>query len=196
MKHIVVAVTGASGASYARMLVEQILAGGHYVHLIVSPHGRRMLAEEAGVDDPASLVAAGTGAVHPYDDLGDVLASGSVGTDAMVICPASADTLGAVAAGLAGNLIRRAAHVHLKEHRRLVLVPREMPMGTIYLENLLRLSRAGAIVAPACPGFYTGARSVEDLVAFVVGRILDLLGISHQLGVRYGELESGCSDAP
>jgi len=103
----------------------------------------------------------------------------------MVICPCSGNTLAAVAAGTADNLITRAALVTLKEARRLVLVPREMPLGRIELENMLRVSQAGGIICPACPGFYMGPRTIDDLVDFVAGRVLDLLGLTHQLGVRW-----------
>ncbi len=189
MKPIVLAVTGASGAVYARGLAGALVGAGYPLHLIVSPHGRRLLAEELGIDDPAEL-AGGAGAVtvHPHDDLGDPLASGSVITGGMVVCPASIDTVASVAAGRAGDLIDRAAHCHLKQRRPLVLVPREMPLTVIDLENMLRLARAGAVVAPACPGFYLGAKTIDDLVDFVVGRVLDLLGIEHDLPVRYRRL--------
>ena len=103
----------------------------------------------------------------------------------MIICPASMNTVAAISAGLGGNLIDRCAHVHLKERRPLVIVPRETPLTQIDLANLLRLSQAGAIIAPACPGFYLHPQSVDDLVAFVAGRVLDLVGIPHTLPVRY-----------
>ena len=190
MKQIVLAITGASGAIYARTLAEQLAAAGCRTHLVVSPHGRQLLQEELGITDLRALApqAGESLVIHPYDDLGDALSSGSVPTDGMAICPASANTVAAVAAGLADNLIARAAHVHLKERRPLVVVPREMPMGAIELENLLRLSHAGAVIAPACPGFYLGPRTIEDLVNFVVGRLLDLLGVPHALAVRYRPL--------
>jgi len=189
MKPIVLAVTGASGAVYARGLAGALLKAGGPVHLIVSPHGRRLLGAELGLTDPAELGgAAGAVTVHSHDDLGDPLASGSVLTGGMVICPASVDTVASVAAGRAGDLIDRAAHCHLKQRRPLILVPREMPLTAIDLENMLRLSRAGAVIAPASPGFYLGPESIDDLVAFVVGRVLDLLGVPHELPVRYRPL--------
>jgi 4-hydroxy-3-polyprenylbenzoate decarboxylase len=174
-------------------LAEQLAAADCIVHLVVSPHGQRLLAEELGVAAPAELMRSHRErlAVHPYDDIGDALASGSVRTDGMVICPASVNTVASIAAGLAGNLIDRAAHVHLKERRPLVIVPRETPLTQIDLANLLRLSQAGATIAPACPGFYLQPKTVDDLAAFVVGRVLDCLGIDHGLAVRYRELEQG-----
>ncbi len=187
MKQIVLAVTGASGAVYAQGVATALVAAGAHVHLIVSDCGRRLVAEELHLTDPAGL-AAGAGealTVHPCDDLGDPLASGSTATDGMVICPASVNTVAAVAAGLADTLIRRAAGIHLRHRRPLVVVPREMPLGTIDLENLTRLSRAGAVIAPASPGFYLAPTSIDDLVQFVTGRILDLLAIDHDLPVRY-----------
>jgi len=188
VKQIVLAVTGASGAVYAGDLARQLVAGGAHVHLIVSDCGRRLLAEELRVDDPIDLVAPDARAAvtpHPCDELGDPLASGSMMTDGMVICPASMNTVAAVAAGLADTLIRRAAGIHLRHRRPLVVVPREMPLGTLDLENLTRASRAGAIIAPACPGFYLHPESIDDLVRFVTGRVLDLLGVGHDLPVRY-----------
>lgn len=190
MRNIVLAITGASGAAYARALAEQLLAAGCRLHLLVSPDGRKLLDAEIGPGWDARLVTEDGGRVveHGYDNLADALSSGSVPTDGMVICPASANTVASVAAGLADNLIDRAAHVHLKERRRLIVVPREMPMDAIMLENLARLARAGAIVAPACPGFYFGPQGVDDLVNFVVARVLDLLGVSHELVGRYKDL--------
>ncbi len=189
MRRIVVAITGASGAAYARALVRRLLGAACGVDLIVTPHGRRLLAEEVGVEDLTALTPGVDGdlAVHPYEDLGDSLASGSVPSDGMVICPASINTVGQIAAGLAGNLVTRAAHVHLKQRRRLVIAPRETPLSPIDLRNLLRLSEAGAIIAPACPGFYMGPESISDLVDFFVARLLDLLGVDHDLRMRYGQ---------
>lgn len=191
MRDFVVGITGASGAVYARRLLERLTqddADAH-VHLVISPHGRRILADELGLaaPSPTSLVGAAADRVTAYDcaDVGCVLASGSFRTDGMVICPCSSNTLASVAAGLADNLITRAAYVTLKERRRLVLLHREMPVTAIDLRNMLEVSRAGAIVCPASPGFYHGPQSVEDLVDFVVGRLLDLLGVRHGLDTRW-----------
>jgi 4-hydroxy-3-polyprenylbenzoate decarboxylase len=151
--------------------------------------GRRLLAEECGIKtlDAASLLGRPSESLrlHPYEDVGAVLASGSYPTDGMIVCPCSSNTLGALASGLGDNLISRAAQVTLKEARRLVLVHREMPLSGIDLRNMLRLQRSGAIICPANPGFYLQPRTVGDLVDFVVGRVLDLVGVVHSLRVRW-----------
>ena len=123
--------------------------------------------------------------LHEYRDVGALIASGSFRTDGMIVCPCSSNTLGALASGLAGNLLTRAAAVTLKERRRLIVVPREMPLSPIDLRNALRLSEAGAIICPASPGFYLRPRGVSDLVDFVVGRLLDLMGVAHALDTRW-----------
>ncbi|MGB0716088.1 MAG: UbiX family flavin prenyltransferase, partial [Phycisphaerae bacterium] len=122
---------------------------------------------------------------HSVSDVGSVISSGSFLTDGMVICPCSSQTLGAVACGLGENLIHRAAHVTLKEMRRLVVVPREMPMSRIDLQNSLRLSEAGAVLCPAAPGFYLRPTTVQELVDFVAGKILDLLDVPHSMNTRW-----------
>lgn len=125
--------------------------------------------------------------VYGRDDWYAPMASGSNPPDAMVICPCTMGTLGAVASGLSENLIERAADVVLKEHRKLILVPRETPVSIIHLENMLKLAKAGAVILPGNPGFYHQPKSIADLVDFVVARILDHLSIPHQLVVRWGE---------
>ena len=189
MKQIVLAITGASGAVYARRLAECVLKAGAHLHLVASPHGRRVLADELDVRQFSAEALLGGGAEHttvyPFQDIGARLASGSFRTDGMVICPCSSNTLAAVAAGLADNLITRAALVTLKEAQRLILVPREAPLNQIEIANLLRVSQAGGVICPACPGFYLRPQSVADLVDFVVGRILDLLDLPHELRVRW-----------
>ncbi len=186
---IVVAVTGASGGLYALRVLDCLEAAGVEVHLIVSPHGRRLLADECDVRaiEAERLIGRSSARlrVHAFEDIGVLPASGSFRTDGMVICPCSSNTLGAVAAGLGDNLITRAAHVTLKEGRRLVIVHREMPVSGIDLENLLRLQRAGAVICPASPGFYLRPRTVGELVDFVAGRVLDLLDVPHELNVRW-----------
>lgn len=189
-KRIVVAVTGASGAIYARRLLECLAIGGAEIHLIVSPYGRVLFADELGLldPDPQALVGdelAKAVEVHRYNDVGAKPASGSFITDGMIICPCSSNTLGEVAAGTGGNLISRAAAVHLKEARRLVLVPREMPLSQIEIANMLRISRAGGILCPAAPGFYMLPKSIDDLVDFVVGKLCDLVGVPHSLKTRW-----------
>ncbi len=189
MKQIVLAITGASGGIYARRLADCVLQAGAHLHLLASPHGRRVMAEELGMPrfDADALLGRRPSetTVYSFQDIGARLASGSFRTDGMVICPCSSNTLAAVAAGTADNLITRAALVTLKESRRLILVPREMPLSQIELANMLRLSQAGAIVCPACPGFYMQPTTINDLVDFVVGRVLDLLGLPHDLRVRW-----------
>jgi 4-hydroxy-3-polyprenylbenzoate decarboxylase len=188
-RNIVVGITGASGGPYAVRLLDCLESAGVTIHLVVSPYGQRLLAEECGIRsiDTESILGRPSGRVqiHSHPDVGGRLASGSFQTDGMVICPCSSNTLGAVASGLGDNLIARAAQVTLKEARRLILVHREMPLSGIDLANMLRLQQAGAIICPANPGFYLSPRTVSDLVDFVVGRVLDLLGISHSLHVRW-----------
>lgn len=188
-REVVMGVTGASGGPYALRLLDCLEASGTLVHVVVSPNGRRLLEDECGIDaiEPAGILGRPTDRVrvHDYQNIADELASGSYRTDGMVICPCSSNTLGTAASGLGDNLIARAACVTLKEGRRLVIVHREMPVSGIDLENMLRLQRAGAIICPASPGFYLHPASVGDLVDFVVGRVLDLLNVQHDLRVRY-----------
>ncbi len=183
------AITGASGACYARRLAECILSAEAHLHLVVSPHGARVVADELGIRKvtPEALVGrpAPQSTHYAYRDIGAQLASGSFRTDGMVICPCSSNTLAAVAAGTADNLISRAAAVTLKEARRLILVPRETPLSQIELANMLRISQAGGVICPAAPGFYLRPKAIDDLVDFVVGRVLDLLGLPHELRTRY-----------
>ncbi len=188
-KNIVVGITGASGGPYAVRLLDCLETAEATIHLAVSPYGQRLLAEECGIRkvDAKSILgrASDRVKVHPFADVGGPLASGSFQTDGMVICPCSSNTLGAVASGLGDNCITRAAQVTMKESRRLILVHREMPLSGIDLANMLRLQQAGAIICPANPGFYLSPRTVSDLVDFVVGRVLDLLGVPHSLHVRW-----------
>lgn len=189
MKQIVLAITGASGARYARRLADCIVRSGGHLHLVVSPNGARVLAEELElrqVNVEALLGRLAPNAtVYPHNDQGAWIASGSIYTDGMVICPCSSNTLAAVAHGQANSLITRAAQVTLKERRRLILVPREMPLSRNEIENMLRITDAGGIVCPACPGFYLRPQSVDELVDFVVGRVLDLFGMPHKLHTRW-----------
>ena len=189
MKQIVLAITGASGAIYARHLAECVVHAGAHLHLVASSHGRRVLADELGLRhfDAETLLGSsgGPATVYPFHDIGARIASGSFRTDGMVICPCSSNTLAAVAAGIADNLITRAALVTLKEARRLILVPREAPLSQIEIANMLRVSQAGGIICPACPGFYMQPQSIAELVDFVVGRVLDLLDLPHDLRIRW-----------
>ena len=182
-------ITGASGAPYAVRLLRALNESGTPVRLIVSGYGLRLLAEEAGIDGLDAFRAA-TGdwsRVELYDalDRGATPASGSAPSAGMVVCPCSMGTLASIAAGTSRNLVERAADVALKERRPLVLVPRETPLSLVHLENMTRLTRAGATIMPAAPGFYHRPRTLEDLVDFVVARILDHLGVEHGLGARW-----------
>ena len=188
-------ITGASGAPYAVRLLRAFCETATPVRLIVSGYGLRLLAEETGIRGIDELKAA-TGdwsRVEMYDSLdrGATPASGSAPSRGMVVCPCSMGTLASIAAGTSRNLVERAADVALKERRPLVLVPRETPLSLIHLENMTRLTRAGATILPAAPGFYHQPRSIDDLVDFVVARILDHLEVEHAVGRRWksGERE-------
>ena len=194
---VTLGITGASGAPYAVRLLRALNEGGIAVRLLVSGYGWRLLQEEAGIAGEEGLRAA-TGdwsQVTLYDttDRGATPASGSAPSRGMVVCPCSMGTLASIAAGTSRNLIERAADVALKERRTLVLVPRETPLSLVHLENMTRLTRAGAIILPAAPGFYHRPRSIDDLIDFVVARILDHLGVPHALGRRWASGESGPS---
>ena len=190
---VVVAITGASGAPYAVRLVQQLVAHAVPTWLIVSGHGWRLLSTETDIGSLAQLREhAGTSEfdthVRVFDDSdrGAAPASGSARTAGMVICPCSMGTVSAIAHGTSRSLIERAADVVLKERRRLLLVPRETPLSLVHLENLTSVTRAGAIVIPAAPGFYNRPQQISDLVDFVVARVLDHLDVEHTLGKRWG----------
>jgi flavin prenyltransferase len=195
---LVLAITGASGAVYAVRLLEMLLQDGREVYLMVSPSGAAVLKQELDVtiaverfeikkvlpriaDEAASRIH-----YHHYQDYFAPLASGSFLTGGMVVCPCSGSTLSGIAHGASNNLIQRAADVHLKERRKLILVPRETPLSVIQIENMRRAAEAGAVVLPAMPGWYHGVKSVQDLVDFVVARILDQLDVPHELMKRWG----------
>lgn len=192
-KRIVTAITGASGALYAQRFLQGLIAAGVETHLVVSPLGRRLLNEETGIkklddaglrmlldrDDISSLT------LHNYNDVGATLASGSFMHDGMVIVPASSNTLAEVAAGLGHNLICRAAAVTLKERRPLILVHREMPPSPIDINNYKTLSDAGVVLANANPGFYLNPTTVGEIVDFVAGKLLDLVGVAHDFDTRW-----------
>ena len=195
-KHIFVAMTGASGSMYGLRLAEQLCLSGVQVTFTASCSGTLVCREETGLDLSGDLdkalqrlydhleIDAGIRLVHP-DDLFCGAASGSSAPDALVVCPCSMGTLARIAGGISGNLIERCADVMLKERRPLLLVPRETPLSDIHLENMLKLSRAGARIIPAMPGFYGRPAAVLDLVDFVVGKILDQLGIDNDLYKRW-----------
>jgi flavin prenyltransferase len=191
---IVFAITGASGAPYAIRLLEQLIVAKRRVQLVISSHGLRLLQTESSVQSLAELRdRVGSAGWDKYitvfddGDRGAAPASGSALNAGMVICPCSMGTLSAIAVGASRSLVERAADVALKERRPLILVPRESPLSAIHLENMLRVTRAGAVVLPAAPGFYHRPTSIDDLVDFVVARVLDQLGVAHTLVRRWGE---------
>jgi flavin prenyltransferase len=189
---LVVAITGASGAPYAVRLLQQLARAGRRVSLIVSSHGLRLLSTESGItsmDELRTAVGAeawdATITVYDDGDRGAPPASGSARSSGMVICPCSMGTLSAIATGSSRSLVERAADVALKERRPLLLVTRETPLSVIHLENMMRVTQAGAVVMPAAPGFYNRPTRIEELVDFIVARVLDHVGVAHTLGKRW-----------
>ena len=193
--NVFLGITGASGAPYAARLLEALAEAGCEVGLTASDAGVQVLATEIyenpklSRDEVLARLTEGLAGVTVYDlrDYSSPYASGSAKVDAYVVCPCSMATAATIAAGAMANLIHRAASVALKEERKLVLVPRETPLSTIHLENLLRLRRAGATIVFAAPGFYHAPQTVDDLVNFVVGRCLDQLGLDQTLVKRWGQ---------
>jgi flavin prenyltransferase len=191
---LVLAITGASGAPYAVRLLQVLCRAGRTVHLTISTSGAQVLHEELGLAvaldrfDPVVFGDLGPGRVvyHHQADFGAGIASGSFRTAGMVVSPCSMSTLASIAHGITSNLITRAADVHLKERRKLILVPRETPLSLVHLENMTAATRAGAIVLPAMPGWYHKPRSLDELVDFVVARICDQLGVEAELMNRWG----------
>ncbi len=187
---IIVAITGASGAIYAQRLLMALSSARVSVHLVVSPLGKRLLHDELGMEQVDLRTLAGRSdhsiTLYNHNDVGCRLASGTFIHQGMVVIPCSSNTLGEIASGLAGNLISRAAAVSLKERRRLILVHREMPLSPIDINNYKALSDAGAIIAPANPGWYNNPATLNELADFVAGKILDLFGIEHALYTRWG----------
>ena len=196
-RRIIVGITGASGALYAKRVIEALVAAGSIdIYLVVSTYGRRLLHEELGMEggaggggplDVAALAGTSEHSITllPYRDVGAAIASGSFKTDGMVVVPCSNNKLAEFAHGLGDNLISRAAQVCLKERRRLVVVHREMPLGLVEIKNMLALTEAGGIVCPANPGFYHLPQTVDDVVNTVAARVLDLLAVEHGLGHRW-----------
>jgi len=190
---LVVAITGASGAPYAVRLLEALVAAERRVQLIGSSHGLRLLRTETDLVSLDALrervgVRAWDAFITTFDDAdrGAPPASGSALSAGMVVCPCSMGTLSAIAMGSSRSLVERAADVALKERRKLVLVTRETPLSEIHLDNMLRVTRAGALVMPAAPGFYHRPSSINDLVNFIVARVLDHLDVPHSLSARWG----------
>lgn len=199
MKTLTLAFTGASGLPYGMRLLEVLLQSGACVQLVYSQAAQIVAKQEmeftlpARAQDAEKLLIEKLGSfsgelkVYGLQDWYAPMASGSNPGDAMVVCPCTMGTLGKIAAGISDDLICRAADVMLKEKRTLVLVPRETPFNAIHLENMLRLSQAGAVILPPNPGFYHHPQSVQEMVDFVVARILDHLGVMHALMGRWGE---------
>jgi 4-hydroxy-3-polyprenylbenzoate decarboxylase len=199
MKTITLAFTGASGMPYGLRLLECLLQSGAHIHLVYSQAAQIVAKQELDLTLPARPQDAekmlcerfsafsGELTVFGLQDWYAPMASGSNPGDAMVICPCTMGTLGKIAGGISDDLITRAADVMLKEKRPLILVPRETPFSAIHLENMLRLSQAGAVILPPNPGFYHHPQSVQDIVDFVVGRVLDHLGMEHELVRKWGE---------
>ncbi len=197
MNKITLAMTGATGAPYTIRLMQELLKCGVQIQFICSQPGQVVMAMETDLKlqpkpqqmqtqlceyfscDPEQMQ------VYGKDQWTAPVASGSSVSDAMVVCPCSMGSLAAIAYGLSNNLIHRAADVILKERRKLILVPRETPLSSIHLENMLKLSNLGAVILPPSPGFYQGVNSVDDLLDFVVSRILDQLHIENQLSPRW-----------
>lgn len=199
-RHLVVALTGASGSIYGLKLVEALLGSEQRVSLLVTEAGRQVLNHETGLDWAAETETRRRQVQEHFssiavdsldvDDIGAAIASGSAAPDGMIVVPCSMGTAGRIAAGLSSNLLERAADVMLKERRPLILVPRETPLNTIHLENLLRLNRAGATILPAMPAFYHRPQSIGAVTDFIVGKILDQLGLPHELFRPWGDEDS------
>jgi flavin prenyltransferase len=214
-ERIVVGVTGASGSVYAIRLLQVLVKAGYETHVVISPSGAAVIKQECGLTvdlrnpDIESLICCRPDwsevsplvapalvteminqkrlCYHQYDDYMTPIASGSFRTKAMVVCPCSGSTLSGIARAASSNLVQRAADVHMKEQRKLVLVPRETPLSVIQLENMHRLAASGAVILPAMPGWYHGVKSLDCLVDFIVSRILDQLEIDNALMDRWGE---------
>ena len=199
-KTITLALTGASGLAYGLRLIECLLAQGAHVRLLMSQAAHVVAAQELRITLPARPAELenwlrehypglpGSLRVYGREDWFAPVASGSGASEAMVVCPCSMGTLAAIAQGLSDNLVERAADVMIKENRKLVLVPRETPFSALHLENMLKLSRLGVVILPANPGFYHHPQRIEDLIDFIVARILDQLGMQNELVPRWGEV--------
>ena len=190
MKKYIIAITGASGSIYALRLIEELLKNGHLIYLIVSDNGAKVLEYETGIRlfnfIEGMKEKYGNIILEDIDNLFSSVASGSFKTDGMIILPCSMSSLGEIAHGVSKNLIGRAADVCIKEKRPLVIVPRETPLSSIHLKNMLILSESGVTILPAMPGFYHKPEILEDVVNFVVGKILDVLNIENNLFKKWG----------
>ena len=189
-RRLVVGISGASGAPYALRVISLLAEQGTEVHVVISNLGRRLLGEECGLAKITPEALAGTAdpsrvVLHSGRDMGAVIASGSFRHDGMLVVPCSSNTLGAVASGMTHTLLQRAAAVTLKEGRPLLLAHRETPLSRVDIKNMDTLAGAGAAIIPLSPGFYMNPQSIDDLVDFMAGRLLDRLGVPHQLPVRW-----------
>lgn len=203
-KQIVIGISGASGAVYAKRTIEALVQSCAHVHLVVTPLGQRLLHDELGMEGVNLADLAGSERLagefiqlHNYRDVGASIASGSFKHDGMAVVPCSSNSLSAIATGRADNLLHRAAHVTLKERRKLILLHREMPLSLVDIRNMAQATEAGAIICPASPGFYHLPQSIDDLVDFVVARVLDQLDVEHDLGHRWsGKTKPAHQDSP
>ena len=194
-----IGITGASGSAYGLRVLEALVAGGHTVSVSITRDGMHILRDETGLmlkGSEAEIqnmlqkhLGGREGQVRYFDEdnLYAPFASGSAKVDGMVVVPCSMKALSSIANGFASNLIERAADVTLKERRRLVIVPRETPLSVIHLRNMLSLAEAGCHILPAMPAFYHHPRTVEDLINFIAGRVLDALGVENSLSPRWGQ---------
>lgn len=193
MKKIVIGITGASGSIYAKRLIEVLVQQGIWVHVIATEKGRQVFRYELSLDLATWVtelnITYPNVKLENHQNLFAGVASGSYGFDAVVILPCSMGTLAEISHGLSRNLLTRAADVALKEGRKLIVVPRETPFNTIHLENMTRLSKVGAAIIPAMPGFYHHPKTMDDLVNFVVGKILSYLNIDHHLFKSWEDTE-------
>jgi 4-hydroxy-3-polyprenylbenzoate decarboxylase len=198
MSKFIVAISGASGSAYGVAIIKGLGHAGHTVAVTASREGLSILKDETGLDwsakDEASAarkiekdlkLKKGAVTFHTEDNLYAPISSGSYGSSGMIVAPCSMKTLAGIANGYANNLIERAADVMLKERRPLLLVPRETPLSAIHLENMLKLSRLGVHILPAMPGFYNHPETIEDLINFIAGRALDLMGVENELYKRW-----------
>lgn len=201
----VVGITGASGSIYGIRLIEELLRIGCQVHLVITEAGWRVLKEELGFETSRRSAALekrfgeavhnGSLIYHPNADIGASIASGSFRVQGMAIVPCSMGTLSSISHGTSDNLMTRAADVMLKENRKLLLVPRETPLHAIHLENMLKLSRLGVRIVPAMPAFYYKPQSMDEMIDFLVGKVMDNMDIDHDLYRRWGDEQNGI-DSP
>ena len=188
-RNIILGISGASGAIYGRRLLELLEKNGCQVNVIITTTAKQILNNELTITDFTSKGLLGRDSdkltFYQNDDLAGIISSGSYKVDAMVVCPCSSHSVASIAAGLADTLLLRSAYVTLKQRRPLILVHRETPLTNIDLENMIRITNAGGIICPASPGFYSKPETINDLVDTVVGRVLDLLKIDHDLPIRW-----------